>query len=108
MTTERKLNVMVRLRIIAVTGGLLLLGGVGCQNDCQELAGRICDRASVDLDSCAGVQADEEKKAACQRIKDVSLSCRDLTEKADSATAKDKEACGRDLELIRALERQQQ
>ena len=97
---------MVRLISIVATLTLLFVGG--CNNSCKELAGRICDRASVDLDGCAGVQDDDDKKAACQRIKDVSLSCRDLTEKAESATAKDKEACSRDLELIRALERQQQ
>lgn len=98
---------MRTIRIIAVslsTAALLLCSG--CNNPCVELAEQICDRASTDFSACEGVPSGDAK--ACERMEAVALSCRTLTTSAEEASAADREACKADLELVRALERQQQ
>ena len=91
---------------LAALAAAFIVGG--CSNPCEELADRICDRASADQEGCAQHPAGSDAAKACERMEAVSLSCRVLREKVDSASDADKKACAADLELIRALERQQQ
>ena len=92
--------------------GLLLLVAAGCSNACEKLAERVCDPARADLAECQGLPQDPQDpakgQAACERMKAVVLSCKDLNEKAKEAGHDDLAACKADLEVIRALEKQMQ
>ena len=81
-----------------------IAGSAGCSNPCEELAERVCDKAKDNLATCEGV----EDEAACKRLEAVVASCKTLTEKAATSSDTDRVACKADLELIRALEKQQQ
>jgi hypothetical protein len=100
---------MNRFKYIAV---IVVLSGIGslagCGNTCEDLAVKLCDRAAGDLSGCEGVVAGSEQAKACDRMEAVTLSCRELTEQAKTANSEDQAACKADLDLIRALERQQQ
>ena len=91
---------------------LLLALATGCSNSCEKLAERVCEPASADLAECQGLPADPKDpakaQAACERMKAVVLSCKELKDKAREAGPDDLAACKADLEVIRALEKQMQ
>ncbi|MFT5429658.1 MAG: hypothetical protein ACI9OJ_000330 [Myxococcota bacterium] len=100
---------MNKFKHIVVVSALAAIGCLaGCGNTCEDLAAKICDRAAGDLSGCAGVVAGSDQAKACERMEAVTLACRELTEQAKTANSEDQEACKADLDLIRALERQQQ
>lgn len=90
--------------LIAMT--LALLIGAGCKNACEELADQLCDRAGDDLQECS-TPGEGEAAADCQRMQAVVVSCKGLQEKAGEADFEDRAACESNLDLIKALDRQQ-
>ncbi len=100
-------GLILSLALCAVAG----CTACGCTNACVELAEKVCSRAGDDLAACEAIPQNSKDEGAaakgCARMKAVAASCRTLTEKASEADGEDVTACKADLELIRALERQQ-
>jgi len=106
---------VVRLAVATLCMPLAMLALTSCNNDCVKLAEAVCERAGNDLDACKAAPAtppiDEPTKAPvdpCDKIRAITASCESLTSEAERANAEDLDACKADLELIRALEKQQE
>ena len=102
-------------RVGAVALWLTTLAVTACDNACVKLADAVCERAGNDLDACKAAPPappiDEPTKAPvdpCDKIRAITASCESLKAEAQKANADDLDACKADLELIRALEKQQE
>lgn len=104
-----------RLGVAALWTPLAALALASCNNSCVKLAEAVCERAGNDLDACKAAPPappiDDQAKAPidpCDKIRAITASCESLTAEAKKANAEDLDACKADLELIRALEKQQE
>jgi hypothetical protein len=91
-------------RIIAAAAILIISG---CTNHCHQLAERVCKRAAGNAEECRVDPDVPESENDCRRLKAVSASCTVLQHTAKDAGDDEQVACQADLELIRALEKQQ-
>ena len=107
----------IHSNILHTVTAFFLLGLVcviGCSNECEKLAERICDQAGVDKLACESNESsvdtdkDEASQKRCKRIRSVVASCSYLQEQARHPTDEDLVACKQNLEFIRSLERQMQ
>jgi len=100
--------------IITLLSSICFVCIVGCSNECERLAERICDQAGEDKLTCEtspnslNKDEDEANKKRCKRIQTVAASCSYLQEQARHPTDEDLLACKQNLEFIRSLERQMQ
>ena len=80
---------------------------MGCSKPCEEFAGRVCDRTQKDLTECEPDESGELTEK-CKKIRAIVASCRELKKQAATASDADNAQCEANLELLSALERQQQ
>ena len=106
---------MLKHCLLALALGIIG-GSSGCKNACDELADTICERAGKDLDVCKAsppapptAPALDAKPAPdpCDKMRAMTATCETLRTEAAKATAEDKDGCRADLELMRALDKQQ-
>ena len=102
-----KESVMSRSLYIIVGLGFLVSLALGCSKPCEEFAERVCERSNDDLADC---RPDETNKLSerCTKMRAIVASCRELKEQAAAASSADNAQCEANLELLSALERQQQ
>jgi len=84
-----------------------MIFSVGCSKPCEEFAARVCERTDSDYEAC-DTAASEERSEKCKKMRAIIASCRDLKAQAESASSADNAQCEANLELLSALERQQQ
>lgn len=99
------------LVVVVLAGcGWLIWKIIGPTNPCQDLAEKVCKKVGEDFDVCEATSGDTKDAATknCERLQQFNASCDNLREKASIASTEDETACRADLELIRALEKQQQ
>jgi len=98
--------------VVLLGCGSLIWGIIGPSNPCEELAEKVCKKVGDDFQACEAAVANpddtQSKKKDCERLQQFSVSCENLQTKASSASTEDETACRADVELIRALEKQQQ
>ena len=86
---------------------LLLASAIACNKPCQEFADRVCERTSVDMHECSTTSS-QALDDRCSKMRAIVASCRDLKKEAAAASDADNAQCKANLELLSALERQQQ
>ena len=86
---------------------LLLASATACSKPCQEFADRVCERTSSDMDEC-NTAGSKELDERCKKMRAIVASCRDLKKEPAAASDADNAQCKANLELLSALERQQQ
>ena len=97
---------MFRIKSVYLAAFLCLFT-LGCSKPCAEFADRVCERTEGDLGAC-DVGDGDVLSERCAKIRAVVASCADLRKQAADANDADNAQCEANLELLSALERQQQ